>query len=201
MDQVIFFKTPSEFRAWLEANHDKAHELWVGYYKKGSGKPSMTWPESVDQALCFGWIDGIRKSIDDESYTNRFTPRKPTSNWSAVNIKRVMELTEQGLMHPAGLAAFEKRKDDKSGIYGYEQRENAALSDDYEKQFKANAKAWDWFRSQAPSYQKMATWWVISARQEATRLKRLATLIDDSEHGVRIAPLRPPAKPEKRGLR
>jgi len=189
---VKFFKTPSKFRAWLEANHDKAQELWVGYYKKDSGKPSMTWPESVDQALCFGWIDGIRKSIDAESYKIRFTPRKPTSIWSAVNIKRVAELTEQGLIHPAGLEAFQKRSDDKSAIYGYEQRENAALNKDYQEQFKANVKAWDWFHAQAPSYQKTAIWWVVSAKQEVTQLKRLATLIEDSENGRRVAPLRRP---------
>src|SRR5919205_1152453 len=117
-----FFKTPAAFRKWLAANHDKSKELWVGYYKKGSGKPSITWPESVDEALCFGWIDGIRKSIDDESYTIRFTPRRPRSIWSAVNVKRARELMETGRMHPAGLKAFEERVSERSGIYSYEQR-------------------------------------------------------------------------------
>jgi uncharacterized protein YdeI (YjbR/CyaY-like superfamily) len=193
-DDITFFKTPADFREWLAAHHDKKQELWVGYYKKDSGKPSITWPESVDQALCYGWIDGIRKSIDDESYKIRFTPRKATSVWSAVNIKRVGELTEQGLMQPTGLAAFEKRKDDKSSIYAYEQRDKAAFSEDHEKQFRANAKAWDWFKASAPSYQKSAIWWVVSAKQEATRLKRLATLIDDSENERRIASMRPYSK-------
>jgi len=128
--EPTFFPSPADFRTWLEANHDKAQELWVGYYKKRTSKPSITWSESVDQALCFGWIDGIRKSIDADSYMIRFTPRKPDSTWSAVNIKKVQELTEQGLMRPAGIKAFENRKEAKSGIYSYEQREHSALSEE-----------------------------------------------------------------------
>lgn len=191
--EPTFFATPSELRAWLAERHDKTQELWVGFYKKGSGKPSITWPEAVDEALCFGWIDGIRKGIDEESYTNRFTPRKAGSIWSAVNIKRVGELTSLGLMLPAGLRAFEKRSEEKSGIYAYEQRDAARLEDADERQFRANKPAWNFFQAQPASYRKAAIWWVISAKKEETRRKRLATLIEDSEHERTIAPLtRPP---------
>ncbi len=183
---ITFFETPDDFRAWLDANHDSATELWVGYYKKGTGKPSMIWPESVDQALCYGWIDGIRKRVDDESYTNRFTPRRPGSNWSEVNIKRVEELTAQGLMHPAGLRAFEARDHDKRQQYSYETRRRA-LDPAYEAQFKANEQAWAYFETQAPSYQKVATGWVMSAKREETRQKRLAKLIDVCAQGMRLA--------------
>jgi uncharacterized protein YdeI (YjbR/CyaY-like superfamily) len=181
-----FFKSADEFRAWLEANHDTAKELWVGYHKKGTGKPSMTWPESVDQALCFGWIDGIRKSVNENSYTNRFTPRKRTSNWSTVNINRVQELIRLGLMQPAGLKAFEERDQKKDQSYSYEARERG-LSEAYQEQFKTNAKAWDFFESQPASYKKGASWWVMSAKQEVTQKKRLAQLIEDSAHERRIA--------------
>lgn len=184
-----FFSDPSKFRKWLEKNHHKEQELLVGFYKKGSGKPSITWPESVDEALCFGWIDGIRKSIDDESYTIRFTPRKPGSIWSAVNIKKVEELARKGLMQPAGLAAFEKRKENKSGVYSFEQKHEITLGD-HEKKLKANKKAWSFWNTQPPSYRKAATWWVVSAKQEVTKLKRLNTLIADCEAGQRIAPMR-----------
>jgi len=189
-----FFATPSAFRAWLQKHHDKEQELWVGFHKKGSGKPSITWPDSVDAALCFGWIDGVRKSLNGHSYTIRFTPRKPISTWSAVNIKRVAELTKLGLMQPAGLKAFEKRSDDKSAIYSYEQRKTAKLSGDYEKKFRAQKKAWEFFQSQPPWYRRVASFWVISAKKEETRLKRLATLIEASERGESIAPLRRPGK-------
>jgi len=187
---ILFFETPSAWRAWLEAHHADATELWVGFRKKATGQPSITWPEAVDQALCFGWIDAVRKSIDASSYTIRFTPRKPGSIWSAVNINRVAELTAQGLMQPSGLAAFAARKDDKSAIYSYEQSSDPTFDSAQEAQFCANAKAWDWFQAQAPSYRKAAIWWVVSAKQEPTRLKRLATLIEDSENALRVAPLR-----------
>ncbi len=183
-----FFATPAEFRAWLEAHHDEARELWVGYYKKGSGRPSITWPESVDEALCFGWIDGVRKGIDDVSYMIRFTPRKPRSVWSAVNIKRVGELAELGLMCPAGLAAFEQRAAERSGIYAYEQ-ENASLDEDSEQRFRANAAAWAFFQAQPAWYRKAATWHVVSAKREETRQKRLTALIDHSEQGRTILEL------------
>ena len=186
---IIYFTSPDEFRRWLEANHAQAQELWVGYYKKDSGKPSMTWHESVGVALCFGWIDGVRKSVDAESYTNRFTPRKPGSIWSAVNIKRIEELIAQGLVHPAGMKTFEQRTEAKSAVYAYEQREHPTLDEAAEQQFKANAQAWEFFQARPPSYQKAALWWVISAKSEATRSKRLATLIDDSANGRTIAPL------------
>ena len=175
-----FFATQEEFRKWLEKNHKKESELVVGFYKVNSDKPSMTWSQSVDQALCFGWIDGVRKSIDKNSYQIRFTPRKPTSIWSAINIKKIEELTKQGLMHPAGFSSFEKRKEEKSKIYSYE-KEEMKFSQNFEKQFKANKKAWNYFQSLASSYKKISTNWVMSAKQEVTRLNRLNELIADSE--------------------
>ena len=190
----VFFPSPAEFRAWLERNHTSERELLVGFYKRGSGKTSITWPESVDGALCFGWIDGVRRSLDADSYIIRFTPRKPSSTWSAVNIKRVAELTKLGLMQPAGTKAFEKRSDDKSAIYSYEQKKTAKLSGAYEKQFRARKKAWEFFQAQPPWYRRVAAFWVVSAKKEETRLKRLATLIEDSEHGQRVGPLRRPGE-------
>ena len=148
-----FFATPSELRAWLARHHDKSKELWVGFYKKNSGKPSVTWPEAVDAALCFGWIDGVRKSIDEVSYAIRFTPRKPRSTWSAINIKKVRELTKRGLMHATGLEAFQARVKEKSGIYSYEQRRNLKLDPSYEKKLRANKKAFEFFQAQPPWYQ------------------------------------------------
>ncbi len=180
--EPIFFATPSELRVWLEEHHANTQELWVGFYKKGSGKQSITWPEAVDQALCFGWIDGIRKGIDSVSYKTRFTPRRARSNWSAVNIKRVAELKELGLMRPPGLTIFEERVEEKSGIYSYEQRNAAELTEAYKEQFRANKKAWDFFQAQGAGYRRTAIWWIISAKKEETRLKRLARLIESSEH-------------------
>jgi uncharacterized protein YdeI (YjbR/CyaY-like superfamily) len=190
----IFFASPAEFRAWLEEHHDKAQELWVGFYKKSSGKPSITWPESVDQALCFGWIDSVRKSVDDTSYANRFTPRKRRSTWSAVNINRAEELIRLGLMTPAGLKAFSERTEDRSGIYSYEQRKSAKLEDAHEARFRANPKAWDFFSAQPVWYRTAAIWWVVTAKKEETRLRRLERLIEDSEAGRTIPPLSRPAK-------
>ena len=192
--EPIFFATPHDFRAWLERNHQTEKELWVGFYKKGSGKPSMTWPESVDQALCFGWIDGVRRSLDGESYVNRFTPRKPGSIWSAVNIRKVEELTKAGLMHPAGLAAFDFRDEAKSAIYSYEQRHSAELTAEQMAQFQANQSAWEFFEAEPPSYRKAAIWWVISAKREETRAKRLAQLIADSAAGRTVPALTSPQK-------
>ena len=165
-----FFAKSSDFRKWLQQNHHKKTEFLVGFYKVDSGKPSMTWSESVDQALCFGWIDGVRQSIDKESYQIRFTPRKPTSIWSSINIKKFEELVKLGLMQPAGFASFEHRTEKKSGIYSFEQKV-VELSADFIKQFKANKKAWKYFQSLAPSYQKTSAHWVMSAKQETTRLK------------------------------
>jgi len=178
-----FFKKQSDFRKWLEKNHTKETELIVGFYKVGSGKLSMSWSESVDEALCFGWIDAIRKSIDKDSYQIRFTQRKPTSIWSAVNIKKMQDLTEKGLMQPAGLAIFEFRKEHKSKVYSHENAE-VRLSAEYEKKFKANKKAWAYFQSLAPSYRKPSTNWVMSAKQEVTQLKRLNQLIEESAAGT-----------------
>jgi uncharacterized protein YdeI (YjbR/CyaY-like superfamily) len=194
--EPTFFATSSEFRAWLEKHHDSASELWVGFYKKGTGLPSMTWQEAVDQALCFGWIDGIRKRVDGSSYTNRFTPRKRNSNWSAINIKRAGELIASGSMHPAGLAAFEARPDDDGARYSYEQRHSARLEAEQEDRFRADEKAWEFFQAQTPSYRKTAIWWVVSAKREATREKRLATLIKDSSQGQRIGLLSPRRRDE-----
>ncbi len=187
--QTIFFATPEALRSWLEEHHATSNELWVGYYKKGSGRPSITWPESVDEALCFGWIDGVRKSIDDISYTIRFTPRKPRSIWSAVNIGRVAELIRLGRMHPAGQKAFEARSEEKSAIYSYEQKDAAKLEDADEQVFRANEAAWSFFQSQAAWYQRAAIWWVVSAKKEETRRKRLATLIEDSAQGRTVRQL------------
>jgi uncharacterized protein YdeI (YjbR/CyaY-like superfamily) len=192
--EPTFFAAPSAFRAWLEEHHERARELWVGFYKKGSGKPSITWPEAVDEALCFGWIDGVRKGIDDVSYTIRFTPRKARSIWSSVNVKRAEELARLGLMRPAGLSAFEARAAERSGIYAYEQRNAAELAEEYERRFRANRAAWDFFQAQAASYRRTAIWWVVSAKREETRLKRLAALIDDSAHGRTIRPLTRPTR-------
>ena len=188
-----FFPSPAAWHAWLEQHHEKHDELWVGFHKVGSGKPSITWPEAVDEALCFGWIDGVRKSLDESSYVIRFTPRRSKSIWSAVNIKRVAELSTLGLMRPKGVQAFERRTGDRSVIYAYEQRMGAGLSGAYEKQFRARKKAWKFFRAQPPWYQRTASWWVISAKKEETRLKRLAQLIEDSEHERTIRELRRPA--------
>lgn len=186
--QPIFFAAPSDFRAWLETNHASATQLWVGFYKKQSGRPSITWPQAVDEALCFGWIDGIRKSIDDSSYTIRFTPRKARSTWSAVNIKRVEELTRMGRMSTAGLSAFAQRTPEKSAIYAYEQQD-ATFNEEFEQQFRANSAAWQFFQAQPAGYRRAATWWVISAKKDETRRKRLATLIEDSARERTIAPL------------
>lgn len=174
-----FFKTPSDLRRWFEKHHDKEQELLVGFYKKDSSKASITWPESVDEALCFGWIDGIRRSVDEISYTIRFTPRRARSVWSAVNIKRVGELATQGQMKAAGLTAFAARKENRSGIYSYEQR-TAELPEPYSRLVKKNMVAWEFFESQPPSYRKAANWWVLSAKKEETRLSRLDKLIDYS---------------------
>jgi uncharacterized protein YdeI (YjbR/CyaY-like superfamily) len=185
-----FFPSPSAWHAWLEEHHQKHEELWVGFYKVGSGKPSITWPEAVDGALCFGWIDGVRKRLDESSYVIRFTPRRATSIWSAVNIKRVAELTKLGIMRPAGVQAFERRTGNRSEIYAYEQRMGAKLSAEYEKKLRANKKAWKYFEAQPPWYRRTASWRVISAKREETRLKRLAQLIDDSANGRAIRELR-----------
>jgi len=185
-----FFRTPEELRRWLERHHAEAAELWVGFYKKGSGRASITWPESVDEALCFGWIDGVRYRIDQISYRIRFTPRQPKSVWSNVNVNRVAALKKLGRMAAAGLAAFGKADPKKSGIYSYE-RSHARLGAAHEKRFRANRKAWTFFTAQAPWYRRTLTYWVVSAKQEKTRLRRLASLIAHSEAGRRLGMLKP----------
>jgi uncharacterized protein YdeI (YjbR/CyaY-like superfamily) len=192
--EPTFFARAEEFRAWLEEHHDKRTELWVGFHKKGSGKPSITYPEAVDEALCFGWIDGVRKSLDTGSYVNRFTPRQARSTWSAVNIERAKELEQLGRMHPAGRKAFEARTDDRSAIYSYEQRHAAKLAPEHERQFRANRKAWTWFEAQPPSYRKAAIWWVVSAKKDQTKARRLVKLIDDSAQERTVPPLTRPPK-------
>ncbi|HEV2118172.1 MAG TPA: YdeI/OmpD-associated family protein [Terriglobales bacterium] len=184
-----FFASPNLFREWLAKHGSNSQELWVGFHKKNSGTPSITWPEAVDAALCFGWIDGVRKSLGDASYTIRFTPRKPKSTWSAVNIKRVEELTKSGLMQPSGMQAFQQREEKKSGIYSYEQRQAARLSPTHERGFRANKKAWEFFQRQPPWYRRVAAFWVVSAKKEDTRQSRLARLIEDSWRGRTIPPL------------
>jgi len=186
-----FFETPADFRDWLARNHDQASELLVGFYKKDSGRPSITWPESVDQALCFGWIDGVRKRLDDDRYTIRFSPRKARSIWSAVNVRRVQELAEAGRMQPAGLRAFEARLENKTAVYSYEQRPER-LPAAAEKQFRADKAAWAWWQAQTPSYRRAATWWVVSAKREDTQARRLAQLIADS---AAQRPIKPLARP------
>lgn len=190
-----YFASPKAWRDWLARNYDAAGEILVGFYKAGTGRPTISWPQSVDEALCFGWIDGVRTRVDGERYTIRFTPRKAISTWSAVNIRRVAELTTEGKMHSAGLAAFARRRENRSGIYSYEQRPGA-LDEPYASTFRAEAKAWAFFSAQPPSYRRAAIWWIISAKQEATRVRRLAQLIDDSAHGRRLSMLaRPIAAP------
>jgi uncharacterized protein YdeI (YjbR/CyaY-like superfamily) len=190
--EPAFFATPDEFRAWLDAHHATETEVLVGFHKKGSGRPSITWPESVDQALCFGWIDGVRRRIDDDSYSIRFTPRKPRSIWSAINVKRFGELTELGLVRPAGIAAFERRSDDRTGIYSYERREAAELQPAMAERFRADARAWAWFEAQPPWYRRTATHWVMSAKKPETRERRLDRLIADSAAGRTVPPLSRP---------
>jgi uncharacterized protein YdeI (YjbR/CyaY-like superfamily) len=189
-----YFAHPAAFRAWLTKHHARASELVVGFYKRGSGKPSMTWPESVDEALCFGWIDGVRRSVDDERYTIRFTPRRPRSIWSNKNIARMRDLIAARRVKPAGLRAFEARSRDRSGVYSFEQRKRLALSPAQQKQLAANATAAEFFRAQPPWYQRAAVHWIVSAKRDDTKASRLATLIADSAAGRTIKPLTRPPK-------
>ena len=183
----IFFKGAAEYRAWLEKNHESATELWIGYWKKATGKPSMTWQDTVEQSLCFGWIDGVRKSIDADSFKQRVTPRRPTSIWSKINVDHVARLTKEGRMRAAGLAAFEKR-DATKAAYSYQQFA-AQLDPKYEAFFKKNRKAWEFFNGQPPGYRRLAGWYVMSAKKDDTRERRLERLIKDSAAGRRIGML------------
>ena len=185
----LYFPTPEDFRKWLIENHQDQSQLWVGYYKKASGIRSITWPESVDQALCFGWIDGIRKSIDELRYKIRFTPRKAQSHWSDVNIKKVQVLKKMGLMENAGLMAFERRKEKRSRQASNEQKK-IILREDYENKIRNSEKAWMYFKDQSPSYRNQTIRWIMSAKKEETRLKRLNILIRSSENQEVIPPLK-----------
>jgi uncharacterized protein YdeI (YjbR/CyaY-like superfamily) len=185
--ETRYFKTPAEFRAWLAKHHASATELGVVLHRKTSGEPSMTWSEAVDQALCFGWIDSVARRLDDARRVQRFTPRKPKSNWSAVNIKKVAELTAKGLMTPAGLAAFARREEARSGVYSYENRHLASLDPEREGAFRAHPPAWEFFNKQAPSYRQTSIYWVMNAKREATRSSRLARLISVSGEGRRLS--------------
>ena len=188
--KATFFATPKHFRDWLRKHHLDTQELWVGFYKRDSGRPSITWPESVDEALCVGWIDGLRKRIDEHSYMIRFTPRKRGSTWSQVNTARAKELVEAKRMLPAGIRAFEGRDPKKTNLYSFEQRHGATLDPALEKRFKANRAAWAFFTSQPDGYRRIALFYVMSAKQEDTRVRRLETLIRDSAAGLRIGLLR-----------
>jgi uncharacterized protein YdeI (YjbR/CyaY-like superfamily) len=181
-----YFNSSVEFRKWLEKNHAAAAELWVGFYKKDSNIKSIAYPEAVDQALCFGWINGIKKKVDELSYTHRFTPRKSNSNWSSTNIKRVGELTKLGLMHPSGIKVFNQRDKEKIKQYSIE-RKTLTLDKSFIQIFKTQIIAWNYFQSQSPSYQKLAALWVMSAKKEETRLRRLNTLIEDSANNRKLA--------------
>ena len=192
----IFFRTPAAFREWLEKHHARTDELWVGFHKKDSGRASLTWPESVDEAICFGWIDGVRKSLDDSSYTIRFTPRRPGSTWSSANLARAEALAREGRLRPAGLAAWQARQEEKSGVHSHDQR-GVDLEEPYQGLLKQNQAAWDFFRAQPPSYRKVVNRWIMSAKRDETRLKRLEKLIACSADGQRL-PEATPSRTERR---
>jgi len=197
--KALFFATPAQFRVWLEAHHERVTEVWVGFHKKSSREPSISWPEAVREALCYGWIDGIRKTIDERDYMIRFTRRKQGSTWSRININLANELIEQGLMQPSGLKAFRHREAKKSGRYSYEQRKTVKLDPNFEARFKRNLRAWDFFKSKPPSYRTPAIWWVMDAKQEETRRRRFARLVEDSERGRTIPPLTRRRSPKSEG--
>ncbi|HEX4439025.1 MAG TPA: YdeI/OmpD-associated family protein [Thermoanaerobaculia bacterium] len=195
-----FFPTPADFRAWLEQNHTAETELLVGFYKKSSGRTSITWPESVDEALCFGWIDGVRRNAGVAAYTIRFTPRRTTSIWSAINVAKVKALTKAGRMRPAGLRAYAARTPKRTGVYSFERLRAAKLSRDQRARLRANRRAAAFFDAQPPGYRAQVTHWVVSAKRPETQDRRLSLLIADSAAGRRIGPLtRPGRKPSKKG--
>jgi uncharacterized protein YdeI (YjbR/CyaY-like superfamily) len=185
---VIFFASPDELRDWFDAHHEVADELWLGYHRKATGKPTVTWPQAVDEALCVGWIDGVRYRLDGERHAQRFTPRRKGSIWSAINTKRAAELIREGRMRPAGLKAFEARSPEKTAVYSYE-RESAAFSEDQRRRFEADAVAWAFFQAQAPSWRRAITHWVSSAKRDETRERRFARLLEDSRAGRRTGVL------------
>ena len=182
---IRFFKTQADFRKWLVRNHDKVSELWLGFHKKASGLPSVTYKQALDEALCFGWIDGVRKSLNETSYMQRFTPRQTRSTWSRINIKRVEELKKLGLMSPSGLKAFAARDPKRTDLYSFENAPRT-LSAGYERKFRQNKQAWQFFESLPPYFKKLMVFWITSARRDETRLKRLQTLIDSSAKGERL---------------
>ncbi|MCI0447347.1 YdeI/OmpD-associated family protein [bacterium] len=188
--KITYFKTQAEFRKWLEKNHAKLLELWVGFHKKSTLKPSITYPQALDEALCYGWIDGVRKNVNETSYTIRFTPRKKQSHWSAVNIKRFDQLSKFKLIQPAGLKSFQSSDRKKSLKYS-EERKTAKLDANFEKQFKANKKAWEFFNAQPPGYQRICIFWIMSAKQEETRTRRLTLLISYSQNQKRLEMFKP----------
>ena len=190
MDDIVYFESPAAWRAWLEVHHATEPFLWVGFHKVGTGKPSLTWPQSVDEALCFGWNDGRRQRVDDERYKIRFTPRKKGSIWSAINVARMAELDAEGRLTPAGRAAFEGRRADKTAIYRYEQRDQAAFDPAEEALLKANAAAWADWQARPPHYRSGCTYWVVTAKKPETRKRRLETLIECSAAGEPIPPYR-----------
>lgn len=189
MSMPLFFESSKAFRSWLVENHDSEEVLWVGFYKVSSDKPSITWPESVEVALCFGWIDGLRKSIDEESYKIRFTPRKSGSHWSAKNIKTIEKLKKEGRMHPSGLKAFDNMDDENARRASYESN-SVELKKEYEDQIRSNQQAWDYFQDLAPGYTRTSIHWVMSAKREETQLRRLKILIESCEEGKKIPPLK-----------
>jgi uncharacterized protein YdeI (YjbR/CyaY-like superfamily) len=193
LEKPRFFRSPAEFRTWLEKHHRSAAELWLGFHKAHARKRGITYSAALDEALCVGWIDGIRKSMDDDRYMIRFTPRKASSKWSRVNVERVGKLIRAGRMRTAGLEAFERRDREKAAGYSYEERP-ATLEEPYAAIFKRNRAAWEFFQSQAPWYQRTCAFWVTSAKQEATRLRRLDTLIRESQNQKRVGPAAPPVK-------
>ena len=195
----IFFETPEQLREWLDEHHQTADDLFVGAWKKSTGKPTLTWPQIVEEALCVGWIDSIRRSVPGDGWVIRLTPRRKGSNWSAVNIAKVAELREAGRMRPAGEAAFAARTEARSAVYSYEQRKEAALEPDEEARFRENEAAWTWFQARPASYRTAAIYWIVSAKRPETRAKRLGTLIEDSAAGRTVGPLTRPGDRSRRG--
>jgi uncharacterized protein YdeI (YjbR/CyaY-like superfamily) len=187
---AIFFTSSDELRDWFDANHDTAPELWLGSYKKSSGKPSVSWSDAVDEALCVGWIDSVRYSLDADRAAQRFTPRRPGSNWSAINVAKVAKLRAEGRMRPAGEAAFAQRREDRTGVYSFERASDPELTAEETATFQAHPSAWAWFSAKPPSFRKQALHWVVSAKRPETRERRLATLIEDSAAGQPPKPLR-----------
>jgi uncharacterized protein YdeI (YjbR/CyaY-like superfamily) len=192
--EVHYFESPRELRDWFDANHETADELWLGYWKKATGRPTVSWSDAVDEALCVGWIDSIRYSVDAERSRQRFTPRRRGSNWSAINVAKIGQLTKEGRMRPAGLRAFEERAPERTGVYSYENRHQARLTDEEEARFRADEQAWAWFQARPPSYRTGAVWWIVSAKRPETRERRLAELIEESAKGRMPRPLTPPGK-------